>query len=181
MDGRQRAAIGLRCSSACRMARRGSLARVGIRGWAPGCPRRNLPQRGVRAMRGAFPTGLGRCPEWAAPPARAEAVQEPSPPCQRLRLLPHQARAETTNIIADARFPRGTGRLPGWVPSWLVDWLDGWLGGYQKAAKMQPLSSKCGTKCDPFVKNRCHNASLIALLHHLGAFLVPKIAPLSMK
>ena len=54
------------------------------------------------------------------------------------------------------------------MPSWLVDSLVGWLGGYQRAAKMQPLSSKFGAKCDPFVRNRRHNACLLALQQSFG-------------
>ena len=54
-----------------------------------------------------------------------------------------------------------------WAAAWLgakvFGRLAGWLGGYQNASKMQPLRSKFGTKCDPFVRNKCHNACLLAL------------------
>ena len=34
--------------------------------------------------------------------------------------------AHTHAVIFDARFPRGLGRLAGWVLGWLVGWLAGW-------------------------------------------------------
>ena len=60
------------------------------------------------------------------------------------------------------------GCLAGCQAGWSIGWLAGWLGGYQEASKMQPLSSKFGAKCDPFVRNRRHNACLLALQQSFG-------------
>ena len=84
------------------------------------------------------------------------------------------------------------GCLAGCQAGWSIGWLAGWLGRYQEASKMKPLSSKFGAKCDPFVRNRRHNACLLALQQSFGNIsgaenrtpyheIAPKMRPLRHK
>ena len=61
-----------------------------------------------------------------------------------------------------------TDGLP-WVDLGVGGWPAERRGGEGWGPKMQPLRQKVRPKCDPFVRNRCHNACLLALQQSFGS------------
>ena len=90
------------------------------------------------------------------------------------RLVLAKCTCPPTAILSNKHYSRCSISTRDWAAAWLgaklVGRWAGWLaGGIPKAVKNAPPSSKFGTKCDPFVRNRCHNACLITLPQAMGS------------